>query len=97
MSGVLRWEDPPPNKSGNKNKPRRTEHWREVAAELRERPGDWGVVLESDSWNSTGGIAPAITAGRLAAFRPNRHFEAQTRTTPAGYTVYARYVGGDAR
>lgn len=94
MTVVVRWEDPPPNKSGGHKAPRRTQYWRDVAAELRAHPDKWAVVLEGDNWSGIGGMSSAITAGRLAAFRPDGAFQAQTRTTPAGFTIYARYVGG---
>jgi hypothetical protein len=94
MSGVLRWEEPPEAyHRAEARQPNRSKHWRQVAVSLREQPCRWAVVLEGATFTHTGGIARQIKRGVIAAFRPSGHFEAQTRTTPAGYTVYARYVG----
>jgi hypothetical protein len=94
---VIRWEDPPPdNLRRRPHAPRRTEHWKLAAAELRANPGGWAVIAESVAWSYAGGIAGQIKAGRLAAFRPAGAFEAQTRTVAQSYIVYARYVGGES-
>jgi len=96
MAGVLRWEDPPrPHRLTHRPRQRpQYERWELVAAQLRARPGEWGVV--SDLVGKGGGIAGQIKAGSITAFRPARTFEATTRTGEGRYTVYARYVGEPA-
>lgn len=66
--------------------------WDETARELRERPGEWAIVLES-------GEAPSKRAAqdvtryikRGSRTMPQGEFEALTR----GDRVFARYVGGN--
>ena len=93
MSGVIRWEEPPPGRRGPAKGPRRTEHWHACAEQLRERPGDWAVLIEGGDYLTVGGMANQIVRGRLAAFRPDGAFEARTLSTSDGFAVYARYVG----
>lgn len=93
MSGVLRWEKPPPGGRGPAKGPRRTAHWHACAEQLRDRPRSWGVLIENEDYLSVGGMATQIAHGRLAAFRPAGSFEARTLSTPAGFAIYARYVG----
>lgn len=93
MSAVFRWEDPPPALAGRTAQPRRSEHWRDVAAKLREHPGRWAVVVEDEFFGYAAGLASQVKAGKLAAFRPGGSFEAQTRTVGKSYRLYARYVG----
>jgi hypothetical protein len=94
--GVIRWEDPPRShqSNGRPKQPRRHEHWKKVAEQLRERPGEWAVLLEAERrFGNGGGIAGQIKAGLIAPFRPARTFEATTRTVLGLYIVYARYIG----
>lgn len=91
---VIRWEEPPPDGNRGMKAPKRSKYWQDVAAQLRERPGRWALVLEGD-FNAAGGIAGMIKAGRLAAFRPAGEFQALTRTV-GSCSVYARYVGEGA-
>lgn len=93
MSGVLRWEEPPAALSCRRETaPRRHAHWVAVAEQLRGRPGEWGVVIEADSFNQVGGIASQIKSGKMIAFRPAGTFEVTTRSSGV-CTVYARYIG----
>lgn len=71
----------------------RSDHWRKVAEQLRERPYVWAVVLDHESFSYAGGMGAQIKRASLAAFRPAGSFDACTRTTEHGYTVYARYIG----
>lgn len=90
MSGVIRWEDPPPVEPRSRTDGRTP--WAVIAEELRERPGEWGVAYE-------GAHDPTriqrIKNGYSPWFRPAGTFQACQRTRPDGaVTVYARYVGG---
>ena len=94
MSFVIRWEEPPPHGNGRKptNRPKQTTLWRGIAAELREHPGRWALVVAEDGYNYAGGLASQIERGSLSAFRPRGSFEAVTRTVGM-VRVYARFVG----
>lgn len=77
---VLRWEDPP--------RPlRRRTDWREVARQLRSRPGVWALVYEGPSPQSAGGQMSNLRAGRVAAMNPADEFEYERR----GTALYARW------
>lgn len=94
MSGVLRWEDPPPAiRYGNRPAPTSVD-WYRVAAQLRAKPGEWAAVAEAVATN-----APAmIRSANYAAFRPAGAFDSVGRRTADGvYTIYARYLGDGAR
>ena len=94
MSGVIRWEEPPPRRGGRKAKvPARSAQWEAVSAALREAPQRWAVVAESDDFRLVGGYPCMIRDGRLAAFRPVGAFEAAYRSVGTSHRVYARYVG----
>lgn len=75
--------------------------WQEIADQLKERPGEWALVL-------TGLDASPITSintGKYVAFQPPRSFEAVSRSrAPKGqetpqpstgkvYDIYVRYLG----
>jgi hypothetical protein len=67
---------------------RATGAWRDEAAELRDRPGEWAVVATMPS-NRAAAMTANIRLGKLAAFRPAGTFEATKR----GEDVWVRYVG----
>ena len=88
--GVLRWEDPPPQRRGG----RRSNHFPAelVARDLRSKPGEWAVVEESPNRLN---LASHIRGGMYPAFRPAGSFDAVSRTDEDGVVrTYARYVGG---
>ncbi len=79
----IEFREPPPSRGGREGSGR----YREIAAAIRERPGEWAVL--GDFANP--GVA---SGGRMAAFRPATDFEATSRTRPDGrYDVFVRYVG----
>lgn len=89
MSGVVRWEDPPPH--GNRSQ------WQPVAEALRERPGEWALIAEGLKSGSAGAMSNAIKVGRFSCWRPAGTFESRTSARGDGLTdLYARYVGGDS-
>lgn len=91
VSGVLRWENPP-GRHGNSRADKWAEY-RPAAADLRARPGDWGVVAEGKTPGSASSIAYRIRQG-LGPFTPGGSFEARTIGPASGpSTVYARYIG----
>lgn len=66
-----------------------------IAAQLRERPGDWAHILTLPATNSANSMAYAIRNGNLGAYTPAGAYEAKSRTIDGERRVYARYVGGD--
>lgn len=91
---VLRWQNPP-DKRAPGGPGRRGTLFDTAAAELRQMPGMWGVVLEG-SGNRASGMAASINAGVYPCCRPAGSFQAVARMDHGLRTVYARYVG-DAR
>jgi hypothetical protein len=85
MAGVLRWEDPP---SRTRRQPA-NEDWYLIAAQLRGKPGEWGVVTET----ATTAVPVQIRQGSMLAFRPAGSFESKGFRVNGIYTVYARYIG----
>jgi hypothetical protein len=84
VSGVLRWEDPPPPSPPGR---RPTTAWSEVAAELRARPHTWALVYSG----TYAGLANRIKQGE-SGFAPAGAFEVTTRGK-APQLVYVRYIG----
>lgn len=88
MTGVVRWEDPPPH--GNTNRDR--SHWTPVAAELRLKPGVWAVIAEGVPTGTAGALTHRIKGGRHP-WTPAGAFEARGVTRDGRSDLYARYVG----
>jgi hypothetical protein len=92
MTGVIRWEEPPPE-HGNK-RPAKPSKYQPIADALRGRPGEWAVVVENKAPGSAGNLVWRIKSG-VGPFAPPRSFDAKC-IGPAGGSsskVYARYVG----
>lgn len=87
----MKWEDPPKVQSHTTHRVQ----WQEEAAELRERPGEWGVIRQFPVKRRKQAYAfqNQVSGGRLRAFRPAASFEATSRTTGTVIKVYARYTG----
>ncbi|GAA0550089.1 hypothetical protein GCM10010172_35210 [Paractinoplanes ferrugineus] len=96
---ILRWEEPPPSThTRNMDGAPPSPAWQEVADQLRQRCGEWALVVENAG--ATPSLATRIRNGEMAAFRPAGDFEAASRQRagePA--KVYVRYLGdgGDVR
>lgn len=89
VMGVIRWEDPPEMRTGAG--PRMKTHaWAVIAKDLRDKPGDWGVVSEGHPDPS---IAPRIKTAKSPWFAPAGSFQVKTRRTNGVTVVYARYIG----
>lgn len=93
---IIRWEDLPPIRRPASSRgwvP--SDAWEYVADELRERPGDWAVVLEVPRSSAAMlGYITMIRKGRLVAFRPAGEFDCSVRTAEDGTSrLYVRYVG----
>lgn len=98
MPEEITFEDPPPN-----GREARASH-AIVAAQLREKPGQWALVDRRSTARNAASTAYAIAHARgMRHYAPEGAFEAMSRTVhiknPDGtrrteYRVYSRYVGG---
>lgn len=90
----LQWEAPPAPRG------ERTEHFKQLAEQLRQRPGAWAVAQRglNDYRTQAAVLAARIKSGKLTAFRPAGEFEATSvKDKETGDTaVYARFVGPGA-
>lgn len=95
MSGVLRWEEPPPRRAaGGYPQGRGKSRWSGVADELRARPGEWGLIAETSADENTG-LATQIRMGQMVCFSPAGDFDAECRRQDGVRRVWAMYVGDD--
>ena len=62
------------------------------AAELRRRPGQWGMIAY-DSRDAGRKHRERIINGRASAFQPQGAFEATLRYVKDGCELYIRYIG----
>jgi len=92
ISGVIRWEEPPPPRNGQRVDGERVP-WAVIAQQLRDAPGRWAVIHEG---NPNPKLATRIESGLSPWFRPAGTFEATQRGAGSTVTIYARYVGGEA-
>lgn len=92
MSDVIRWEAPPPHRrAGQKQRSK----YDAMAAMLRERPGEWALVLEDAPVGVCLGVAGMMRRG-VGAFTPAHAFKSRQvgAAGAAKASLYARYVGG---
>lgn len=91
--GVIRWETPPPSRAGsNGYDPTQIPRpWATVAQQLREHPGDWGVISEwptaKEAW-----LLKRVPAG-VGHWKPAGAFAVKSRTVNQLFTIYAVYIG----
>ncbi len=86
---LIRWEAPPQgDRRGNYLTP--AIDWYSFAAQLRDRPGEWGLLLMG-GFSTT--MASNIRYGRTRAFEPIGAFEAETVRIDGVPHLYARFVG----
>lgn len=92
VTSIVRWEEPPPaQRRRNKWKP--VVDWHRIAAQLRDRPHAWALVMDSNSQTST---PSAIRGAQIStAFRPAGSFDAVSVRVGAELHLYVRYVGGE--
>lgn len=88
-TGVIRWEDPPSNRSHAKGK---ASKWNAISAVLRGRPGEWAHVETKSNARLAAQTANCISKGVYAAM-PQGQFEAVSRAVDGEARVYARYIG----
>jgi len=83
---IIRWEDPPDGA---------VYQWDEIADALRDRPGEWALIVEPASVSLTTTLAYQIRNGYRPAFQPAGSFQAKAYVKSGDLRVYARYVGRD--
>lgn len=67
----------------------------DVAAALRETPGDWQLVRPYPARYVALSMARSIRVAALPAYQPAGAFDAEVRTDPDGEaTLWARYTTG---
>ncbi len=84
---IIRWETPP---EGDKRGSRYhvAIDWHGLAAQLRDRPGEWGLLLVG-GFSTT--MASNIRYGRVAAFKPCGAYEARAVRISGVPHLYAVY------
>lgn len=87
MAGVLRWEDPPEPKPGGRRRDPRP--WALVAAQLRDRPGNWALIEDACT---NPNLTTRIKTGK-GWWAPAGAFEARALAADGRFLVYARYIG----
>lgn len=99
MSDII-WENPPRERLG---RGAGGVNHAKAAAQLRSRPGVWGIVGEYAAGNTAASIACLIKKGdSLKAYAPAGAYEAMARSVDTiedghrvrHFRVYGRYVGG---
>jgi len=81
----VKWQDPPIVKPGRHGGSK----WKVATDELRERPGVWALIGESES----SAVAFNINHGKIKGIEAGE-FEATCRNTVGSKAdIYARYVG----
>lgn len=87
----LTFEEPPPPARAPRG-------FDEVAAQLKERKGEWAIVAVFDKRTNAGSLVRRITHGMSKCWREAGDFEATARTIARGeHRVYARYMGDERR
>lgn len=96
MSGVIRWEEPPPKirASGGFPLGQGKSRWAGVADELRSKPGEWALIAETPLAENSG-LATQIRMGQMVCFSPAGDFDAETRRENGVRKVWAVYLGDD--
>ncbi len=82
--GIIRWEDPPEGRQAGKRTTRRPLSL--IAAQLRERPGQWALISESGDPTFVARINKGVSW-----WAPEGAYEATSRTVDGKMHVYARY------
>jgi hypothetical protein len=87
VSGVIRWEEPPPPGSYD---------WDAITQALRAQPGKWALIAEPATVSLATTLAYQVRTGRRPHTDPPGAFEARSSTKAGTNRVYARYVGGES-
>lgn len=66
-----------------------------IAAQLRQRPGQWALIATRSSASTAGSTAHSIRTGKIKPYGPEGTYEAAARTVDGEHQVHARYMGED--
>lgn len=91
-SGILRWENPPPSRTGHAGPKPLTDVYQTIREELMARPDEWAVIHEGPNKSCTS-LANQFRRGKYRAFYPIGAFEFVSRTDNEQGRIYARYLG----
>jgi hypothetical protein len=90
---ILAWEEPPPVSTGRTGE--RRGKYDDVVDELRDKPGHWAKIIESDNVHRIHQLTTRINTEKILAFRSDKvgEFTAVSRQDPATgiASVYVRY------
>ncbi|MFI7448167.1 hypothetical protein ACIBQX_11770 [Nonomuraea sp. NPDC049714] len=94
LSREISFENPPA-RTTNRGNGAPVLVWREVAAELTRRPGEWARVAVLDCALAAGQYAVRVRNGSIEALAPFGQFDAVTRTVRGERRLYVRFLGGE--
>lgn len=89
--GVIRWEAPPDIVTPDRVDRRPHKAWVLVALDLRDNPGEWGLVDED--CGSSASVSSRINNGETSWWQPAGSFFAVQRTVDGIKNVYAVFLG----
>lgn len=84
---VFTWREPPPALGPPMGR------WATIAHQLRQRPGQWALVVSYEKSTTARTTATLVKRGRYTGV-PAGEFEAVSRREGDVFNVYARYIGG---
>jgi hypothetical protein len=87
---VIRWEEPPAPTPGGPGKAKPLIAHELIARQLRQRPGEWALIIEGFTHSSMGSL---ISRGKIRPYAPAGTYEAVARAISGAHNIYARYVG----
>lgn len=87
---VIRWEEPPSPTPGGPGKEKPVIAHELIAVQLRQRPGEWALIVEGYAHSSMGSL---ISRGKIRPYAPAGTYEAVARSVNGTHSIYARYVG----
>lgn len=64
-----------------------------VAAQLRQRPGEWACIGTRADSHASAGTAHSIRHAKLKSYSPEGAYESTARCVDGRFEVWARYVG----
>jgi len=87
---VIRWERPPASTPGGPGKAKPLIAHELIARQLRQRPGEWALIVEGLTHASMGSL---ISRGKIRPYAPAGSYEAVARAVNGANNIYARYMG----
>ena len=88
MPDVVEWSDPPPRGSIGDYE------WREIAAALDSRPGEWALIAAFDTASAASSLVGHVKRGRTVPALDPDHYEVKSRKlSDAEWGVWMRCIG----